>query len=360
MPVADHPREPTSRGPSPETPSEQPAAPGGDRPGLAPNRILIVEDERLVAEDLRDCLTHFGYDVVGIVASGEKAIDRVAELRPDLVLMDIHLSGQIDGVTAGGVIRMRHGTPVVYLTAFSNDQTLARARETDAFGFIVKPFQEKGVIAAIEMALGKHLKERAHRQREEMLRSGLMTLPLGVIMTDENGRIVFANSTARLHIGRSLDAEGGVPLDDVFLRSISSAGGNEPREGSGAIMEMTGRRLEVAYSEESLRGDNSRVIGRILIYQDAVHPPFQGELGRLLRAFMRASQSAPMGPEQFVTICAWSKRIKVDDAKWVSFEDFLKHYLGLNVTHGMSPEVADKWVTASSDESDDPAPPSTN
>lgn len=308
--------------------------------------ILIVEDERLVAEDLRATLEQHGYPVVAVVGSGERAIEKAEALRPHLVLMDINLDGKMDGISAAAAIRQRHGTPVVYLTAFSNDETLARARGTDAFGFIVKPFQEKGVIAAIEMALGKHQAEHARLQREEMMRSGLMNLPLGVIMTDQSGCIVFANATARHHIGRSLDGEAGVPLDQVFLETSPLLGappGSALPEERGAILEMTGRRLDVAYSQELLRGDDGREIGRIIIYQDALHPPPAGELGRLLRSFLQSTRATPQSPAAFVTICAWSKRIKVDDQHWVSFEDFLTHYVGLNVTHGMAPEIARQW-----------------
>lgn len=314
------------------------------------NRVLIVEDERLVAEDLRDTLTQQGYDVAGLVATGEKAIDKVAEVEPDVVLMDIHLAGEMDGISAAQEIRNRHGTPVVYLTAFSNDQTLNRARETDAFGFVVKPFQDRAVIAAIEMALGKCEKDRVRRRREELFRSGLMRLPLGVIMTDEHGHIIFANATARLHIGRNLDGDRPVRLLDVFLTQ-APADAAPQEEGSsgenrGTVLELTGRRLEVVYSQHPLVGDDGRAIGTILVYQDAEHPPFPGELGRLLRSFMQSTQASPNSPAQFVTICSWSKRIKVNDASWVSFEDFLSHYIGLHVTHGMSPEVAQRWIAS--------------
>lgn len=333
------------------------------------NRVLIVEDERLVAEDLRDTLTQQGYDVAGLVATGEKAIAKVAEVDPDVVLMDIHLAGEMDGISAAREIRNRHGTPVIYLTAFSNDQTLIRARETDAFGFIVKPFQDRAVFAAIEMALGKREKDRARRQREEFFRSGLMRLPLGVIMTDEDSGIVFANATARLHIGRNLDGDRPVRLDEVFRATTASvpapvgapaetdatpapgpadapAPGDSVAENRGAVLEITGRRLEVVYSQHALAGDDGRSIGRIIVYQDAEHPPFPGELGRLLRSFMQSTQASPNSPAQFVTICSWSKRIKVNDASWVSFEDFLGHYIGLHVTHGMSPEVAQRWIAS--------------
>ncbi|RME68421.1 MAG: response regulator [Verrucomicrobia bacterium] len=308
--------------------------------------VFIVEDERLVAEDLRDSLTAVGYDVVGMAGDGETAVDRVGELQPDVVLMDIHLDGDMDGIATARAIRSRYGTPVVYLTAFANDQTLERARETDAFGFIVKPFQEKAVIAAIEMALGKRAAERARLERETLVQSGLMNLPLGVFMTDPHDRIVFANATARHHIGRDLDADGGVRLEEVF--QVNETAEADSDDAAGFVVEMTGRRLPVYFSEEPLRDAKGQKLGRIVIYQDAEHPPFSGELGRLLRAYMRSTQASPNSPEQFLTICAWSKRIKVDDDKWVSFEDFLSHYLGLHVTHGISPEVAGEWVSRKS------------
>lgn len=310
-------------------------------------RILIVEDERLVAEDLRDSLAQLGYSVVGIADTGERAIERARHSTPDVVLMDINLGGEMDGITAARAIRERHDIPVIYLTAFSNDETLARARDTDAFGFIVKPFQEKAVMAAIEMALGKRSKEAVGRKRELMLRSGLMSLPLGVVMADEPGRIVFANGTARNHLGRSLDGDEPVWLRDVFEEAVpeeGTSGGLGPGEARGAILEITGHRLPVAYSHDILRAESGAIIGRIIVYQDAAHPPFKGELGRLLQSFMKSANASPGGPAQFLTICAWSKRIKVDDRTWVSFEDFLTHYLGLHVTHGMSPDVAGKWM----------------
>jgi len=315
---------------------------------MANNRILIVEDERLVAEDLRDTLTQRGYDVAGLVATGEKALDKVAEVAPDLVLMDIHLAGELDGIAAAREIRQRHGTPIVYLTAFSNDQTLVRARETEAYGFVVKPFQDRAVIAAIEMALGKSASDRAHRRREELLQTGLMRLPLGLLMTDEADRIVFANATARLHIGRNLDGERAVLLSEVFRPgTLSSEATSEPPPDSrGALLEITGRRLEIAYSRQNLLDAEGRPIGTILAYQDAEHPPYPGELGQLLSSLMRSTQATPNSPAQFVTICSWSKRIKVNDATWVSFEDFLSHYIGLQVTHGISPEVAQRWLAS--------------
>ena len=115
--------------------------------------ILVVEDEAIVAMDLRDRLTQLGYQVAGAVATGEEAIAKANELRPDLVLMDIHLRSTMDGITAADEIRRRSAIPVVYLTAHSDEATLQRAKVTEPFGYILKPFEDREIETTIEIAV---------------------------------------------------------------------------------------------------------------------------------------------------------------------------------------------------------------
>ena len=122
--------------------------------------ILVVEDEKIVAADIRSTLTSLGYTVPGLVSSGEEAIPLVAQWQPDLVLMDIILGGQMDGVQAARLIRQRFGIPVVFLTAYADGDSLGRARDSEPFGYIVKPFTEKDLRSTIEIALYKHQVER--------------------------------------------------------------------------------------------------------------------------------------------------------------------------------------------------------
>ncbi len=118
--------------------------------------ILIVEDESIIAEDMSDSLISLGYRVTDIVYSGEEAILSVAKLRPDLVLMDVNLQGEIDGITAAAEIRSRFQIPVVYLTAYADENTLRRVNATKPFGYIVKPFEEKNLHTTIQIALHRH------------------------------------------------------------------------------------------------------------------------------------------------------------------------------------------------------------
>ena len=138
---------------------------------MARARILVVEDERIVAEDVGESLDRLGYCVLAIVSSGEEAVKKAEELGPDLVLMDIVLRGDVDGIEAAEQIRAHFKIPVVYLTAYANDETLERAKVTQPFGYIVKPFEERELYTSIEVALYKHKMEAELRSSRQQLRN---------------------------------------------------------------------------------------------------------------------------------------------------------------------------------------------
>jgi diguanylate cyclase (GGDEF)-like protein len=123
---------------------------------MSQKKILIVEDESIIAEDISDSLISLGYRITGMVYSGEEAIEAAAQFRPDLVLMDVNLQGEMDGITAAAEIRSRFQIPVVYLTAYTDENTLRRVNATKPFGYIVKPFEEKNLHTTIQLALHQH------------------------------------------------------------------------------------------------------------------------------------------------------------------------------------------------------------
>ena len=142
-------------------------------------RILIVEDEEIVAADISEYLQQMGYLAVGQAASGEQAIGLAGELRPDLVLMDIRLEGKMDGVVAAKEIRQRFHIPSVFLSAYSEEATIQRAKLAEPFGYILKPFEGRELRATIEMALYKHQSEEALRKSEARLKFALETTQTG-------------------------------------------------------------------------------------------------------------------------------------------------------------------------------------
>jgi signal transduction histidine kinase len=143
-------------------------------------RILIVEDEMIVARDIQQQLIELDYEPVGHTTRGEQAISMAGELRPDLVLMDVRLAGTVDGIAAAHAIRRQHALPVVFLTAYATDDTLARAKLAEPFGYVLKPFTERDLRTAVEIALHRHaaetqlqnttrqLAELSHRVLEQM------------------------------------------------------------------------------------------------------------------------------------------------------------------------------------------------
>jgi CheY-like chemotaxis protein len=133
---------------------------------MANAQVLVVEDASIIAKDIQDMLRRLGYAVPAVVSSGEKAIQKAAETHPDLVLMDIMLKGDMDGVEAAQQIRDRFHIPVVYLTAYADEDILQRAKIAEPFGYILKPFEERELHAAIEMALYRH---KAEEERERLI-----------------------------------------------------------------------------------------------------------------------------------------------------------------------------------------------
>lgn len=168
-------------------------------------KILVVEDEFIVARELRQQLSQLGYDPVGHAVKGEDAIRMVAELRPDLVLMDIALAGTMDGVTAAENVRQEFDTPVVFLTAFAADEMLARAKLTEPFGFLLKPYSERELRTVLEMALHLHKLRQSRRIAESRYATLIESLSVGVVSLGLDGKIQSCNTAAQRILGLTRD-----------------------------------------------------------------------------------------------------------------------------------------------------------
>jgi two-component system, response regulator PdtaR len=197
-------------------------------------RILVVEDEGIVAFDICEELSAFGYDVVGHTPSGEEAVSRAEKLKPDLIFMDINLSGEMDGIQAASIIQTKFNIPVVFLTAHAEEQTLQRAKLIRPYGYIIKPFEKDDLRVAVEMAISRfELDQSSHavdedeqtthwatsgepqslEGREEML----ATHPIFKTLTPENRRTLAHTSTIReLNAGECIILEGD-HIDGGFI-----------------------------------------------------------------------------------------------------------------------------------------------
>ncbi len=250
---------------------------------MTPSRILIVEDERIVARDIAAQLGRLGHAVVGSTGSAADAVRLAAELRPDLILMDIRLgdAGE-DGVTAAEQIRERLFLPVVYLTAYADNETVRRASLTEPFGYILKPFEEVQLRTVIEMALYKHASERRLRDSERRYVATLSSIGDAVIATDAAASVTFMNPVAESLTGWTRPDALGRPLKEVFV--IVNEDTREPVEDPAekvlrlgtivglanhtVLLSRDGRELPIDDSGAPIVDDHGEITGTVLVFRD--------------------------------------------------------------------------------------------
>lgn len=266
-------------------------------------RVLVVEDEGIVAAHLQATLERLGYDVPEVAASGQQALALAAELSPDLVLMDIRLQGPLDGIETALRLRDRSDVPLVFLTAHSDDANVSRARCANPYGYLLKPFNERELRSTIEVALYKHQAERALRERERWLDTTLRSIGDGVVATDADGRVVMLNPVAERLTGWPAAEAVGEPVARVF-RLVDGRTG-EPQE---APAERALRERAVAYlgdhallvarggegrpvedSAAPIIDDRGRLLGSVLVFRDV------GERRELERRLLAASRLSSLG-----------------------------------------------------------------
>jgi PAS domain S-box-containing protein len=186
---------------------------------MAKKKVLIIEDERIIARDLQDKIEGLGYDVPYVIYSGEDAINRVIHIKPDLILMDIKLEGTFDGVDTAREIKKIFDVPIIYLTAYADSDTLKRVKDTDPAGYILKPFKERELDTTIKIALFKYKAEQKLKERAAWLESILDSLPEMIIVTDSSGKIQLINPAAAGFLSILTDEWLGKPLTAMLTFS---------------------------------------------------------------------------------------------------------------------------------------------
>ncbi len=157
---------------------------------MAKTSVLVVEDESIVAKDIQQSLIKLGYNVVGTASTGEKALALANELRPDIILMDIMLKGPMSGIDTAAEVKKEMAIPVIFLTAYADESTLSKAKVTEPFGYIIKPFKEIDLHTSIEMALYKHGKEKDIVKERDLLYS--------IVENKDSKDYIFVKSNSRL------------------------------------------------------------------------------------------------------------------------------------------------------------------
>jgi two-component system sensor histidine kinase/response regulator len=279
---------------------------------MTPARILVVEDDRVVARDIEQQLLGMGLTVVGVAARADDAVALAREHRPGLVLMDVRLEGGSDGIDAAARIRAEFRIPVIFLTAYADEETLRRASLAEPYGYLVKPFEDSQLRTAIELALYKQEAVQKIRDSEHRFEVTLSSIADAVIATDSDGRIAFMNPVAEALTGWVRSDALGQPLDVVFrivseqtrapLESPASRVRRfcEPQKGAHDIVLVSkgGRDFLIDESAAPILSETGGIVGVVLVFRDA-SPRRQAEqaatLGRANAYMRRALEGSNVG-----------------------------------------------------------------
>ena len=230
-------------------------------------RILVVEDEGIIARDIQRILTRLEYEVTGHATSGPEALEMAALVKADLVLMDIKIRGEMDGVATAEEIRRRYRIPVIFLTAHADSDTLGRATRTGPFGYILKPFTEADIKVTVEVALQRNRLQRDAEEKEQWFHTALQSVSDALVATNYDGRIEFLNSRAERLTGWSMKEARG-----RYFREVVKL---QPQEG-GSLGEDWG--IGIAPDEPVV------FAGTTLIRRDGDSEPVAGSAAPIRRA----------------------------------------------------------------------------
>ncbi|MBR8837913.1 MAG: diguanylate cyclase [Stigonema ocellatum SAG 48.90 = DSM 106950] len=243
------------------------------------SKILVVEDEKILALDIRNRLQKLGYSVAEITDSGEEAIKKVAETHPNLVLIDICLAGEINGVPVAEIIKKNFQVPVIYLTEYLE---LDKNSSNEPFSYILKPFAEKELHTAIEMALYKHQMERRLQEEKQRMRSIINSMGCAVVVTDTNGCIQLMNPVAETLTNWQQNEAYGKDIAEV-LSLVDKDTGEVIENLATKVMEVgevlkipencllitkDGSRIPIGDSVAAIRDGYGNITGAVLVFQD--------------------------------------------------------------------------------------------
>lgn len=344
--------------PLPAGPETAPFAFPDEPEPASTGRILIVEDQAIIAADLASRLTKLGHEVVGTVATGEAAVELARRIRPSVILMDIQLKAGMDGVQAAAAIGHDLHIPIVFLTSHSDRATFQRAKQVRPMGYVVKPFQDRELSMAIELALHRAESEKRVAESHRWLNTTLRSIGDGVIATDAQGVIRFMNSAAEALTGWEEKFVLGRDLSSAFLvydaatrRVISSHVATELKSGrlnvagrESMLVAFGGVHRPIEERGSTIRDADGRVMGSILIFRDvADRKAGEAEREKMIADLTKALNDVET-LQGLIPVCAWCRKVRDDDGYWRLFEDYVRRKTRADITHSICPACSHSLI----------------
>jgi len=322
---------------------------------MEPANILIVEDEPVVAKDIQLSLQRLGYHVPATATSGEEAIRKAVEIHPDLILMDIVLKGEMDGVETALQIQRKQEVPVIYLTAYADHETLERAKVTFPAGYMLKPYQANELRTTIELALHRSQHDRHIRERLQWIATTVRGIRDGIVTTDRGGQVTYMNPAAEDVTGWSLEEAAGVSV--AALLGIQAAEAGQPSEhpvqqamtqvcvvtiDDATLLSRQGGRRTIRGSVAPVVDDGGAVLGTVLLFHE-VSPSGQGLLVSNTRSEVRWNMDLRLGCLQgIINLCSWCKRVPDQSGKWYDLATFIAERSAIQFNGGLCPDCMDQ------------------
>lgn len=241
-------------------------------------KIIIVEDESIVSDDIRESLKNLGYNIIGTFNKGEDLLEEIKDLSPlpDLILMDIRLKGKMDGITTAEEVKKLYDIPVIFLTAFCDEETLKRAKKSVPSGYILKPYNEKELYTSIEVALYKYQMEKKLKEREDWIQAILKSIGDALIATDAKGHILFMNNKAEELTGWKEEDVKGKKMNSLF-KIIDEENENKnfnPSENSTInisesliLISRNGEKIKIRENATPIKDEKGNIKGIVVLFQ---------------------------------------------------------------------------------------------
>ena len=313
-------------------------------------KILIVEDERMIAEDIKQTLIQLKYKVIGITSKGEDTLKKLEKLSPDLILMDIMLKGKLTGIETSITINKKYDIPIIFVTAYADDKTISQAASASPYGFILKPFNSKEIHAVIEMTMVKYKSKKILEESKAKFESIFERNPEPSVYLDKNFKIVDINQRFTEYFLYTKKEAKDKNIDDLIVSEKCKMEAEElnDKTSKGYVYYDTLRKrkdgvlvpVSISAAPIIIKG---KTVGFFAIYKDiSKQKEAETEREKVITDLKQALEEVKT-LSGLIPICSHCKKIRDDTGYWQKVEEYLSKNSDVDLSHGICPDCLQKY-----------------